>query len=223
MIPAALAVQLFSEQVKLQRQPKPGPIQCGLVLISSCQDNQTSSDGPVNGLFTETLLKVWDDGNFQGTIPQFHRAIAALTPADQTPNYDPVGLDHDVISNGRPLTILGGSAASADTHHRNTKLGDKNRRITKLQSDLRVRPQWRCLATNLASFDDSNLRTSQNFYATWSDSPRLQDGTWSVPDEVWTHMKGGSALYYRAGSTTSTNGWDDYLVSSAGNLTSLPR
>ena len=31
--------------------------------LSGCQDNQTSADGKRNGLFTQTLLEVWDAGN----------------------------------------------------------------------------------------------------------------------------------------------------------------
>lgn len=37
-----------------------------VVLISGCQDNQTSMDGEHNGAFTEQLLRVWSQGSFKG-------------------------------------------------------------------------------------------------------------------------------------------------------------
>jgi hypothetical protein len=45
------------------------------VLISGCQDNQTSADGDRNGLFTETLLAVWKNGKFNGDYHGFHESI----------------------------------------------------------------------------------------------------------------------------------------------------
>jgi hypothetical protein len=57
-----------------------------LILISGCQDNQTSMDGEHNGAFTEQLLKVWNQGGFQGNYANFHARIKARMPATQSPN-----------------------------------------------------------------------------------------------------------------------------------------
>lgn len=62
-----------------------------VILISGCQDNQTSMDGDHNGAFTEQLLKVWNNGSFQGNYAKFHAAIKMLLPADQTPNLFTLG------------------------------------------------------------------------------------------------------------------------------------
>ncbi|HET9652303.1 MAG TPA: caspase family protein [Usitatibacter sp.] len=62
-----------------------------VVLISGCQDNQTSLDGEHNGVFTEQLLKVWDGGKFQGNYATFHARIVAGMPASQTPNLFTLG------------------------------------------------------------------------------------------------------------------------------------
>ena len=62
-----------------------------VILISGCQDNQTSMDGDHNGAFTEQLLKVWNNGSFSGNYAKFHAAIKALLPADQTPNLFTLG------------------------------------------------------------------------------------------------------------------------------------
>lgn len=63
-----------------------GVLKPAVVLISGCQDNQTSMDGDHNGAFTEQLLKVWNQGGFKGNYAQFHARIRAGMPATQSPN-----------------------------------------------------------------------------------------------------------------------------------------
>ena len=62
-----------------------------VILISGCQDNQTSMDGDHNGAFTEQLLKVWNHGGYRGNYAKFHAAIKAGLPASQTPNLFTLG------------------------------------------------------------------------------------------------------------------------------------
>jgi metacaspase-1 len=62
-----------------------------LILISGCQDNQTSMDGEHNGAFTEQVLKVWNQGGFLGNYGNFHARIKARMPATQTPNLFTLG------------------------------------------------------------------------------------------------------------------------------------
>jgi hypothetical protein len=61
------------------------------ILISGCQDNQSSYDGNQNGAFTEQLLKVWDHGAFAGNYMSFHARIKARMPGYQTPNLFTLG------------------------------------------------------------------------------------------------------------------------------------
>jgi metacaspase-1 len=62
-----------------------------LILISGCQDNQTSMDGEHNGAFTEQLLKVWNQGAFSGNYANLHARIKTRMPASQTPNLFTLG------------------------------------------------------------------------------------------------------------------------------------
>lgn len=62
-------------------------IKASALLISGCMDNQTSSDGAFNGLFTGTLLRVWNGGKFSGNYKKFWKKIVSLMPSDQTPNF----------------------------------------------------------------------------------------------------------------------------------------
>ena len=61
------------------------------ILISGCQDNQTSMDGEHNGAFTEQLLKVWNQGQFTGNYAIFHARIRARMAASQSPNLFSLG------------------------------------------------------------------------------------------------------------------------------------
>ncbi|PXW93661.1 caspase domain-containing protein [Sphaerotilus hippei] len=63
-----------------------GDFKPAVILISGCQDNQTSMDGEHNGAFTGSLLQIWRDGAFQGSYRQFHSRIRAGLPASQSPN-----------------------------------------------------------------------------------------------------------------------------------------
>ena len=62
-----------------------------VVLISGCQDNQTSMDGDHNGAFTEQLLRVWSQGAFTGNYAKFHARIKAALPPTQSPNLFALG------------------------------------------------------------------------------------------------------------------------------------
>lgn len=66
-------------------------LRAAVILISGCQDNQTSLDGDHNGAFTEELLKVWNGGAFRGNYGTFHARIVAGMPSSQTPNLFTLG------------------------------------------------------------------------------------------------------------------------------------
>ena len=85
--------------VKLATKFKPA-----VLLISGCQDNQTSLDGAHNGAFTEQLLKVWSTGTFKGTYVTFHAKIKAGLPASQTPNLFALGAAA-AFKNQQPCTV----------------------------------------------------------------------------------------------------------------------
>jgi hypothetical protein len=75
-----------------------------LILISGCQDNQTSMDGDHNGAFTEQVLKVWNQGAFKGSYAQFHAQVKARMPATQTPNLFTLG-STGVLLKQEPFTV----------------------------------------------------------------------------------------------------------------------
>jgi metacaspase-1 len=76
-----------------------------VLLISGCQDNQLSLDGNRNGLFTQTLLRVWNRGQFRGGHRGLWRAIQAQMPPTQSPNFFAAGQQNRAFVRQRPLTI----------------------------------------------------------------------------------------------------------------------
>ena len=80
-------------------------IKASVILLSGCQDNQLSQDGTFNGLFTANLLRVWDDGKFEGDYKKFQRKILDHMPPDQTPNYFVAGQPNRTFERQKPFSV----------------------------------------------------------------------------------------------------------------------
>jgi metacaspase-1 len=80
-------------------------IGASLILTSGCQDNQTSLDGDKNGLFTQTLLQVWNEGKFRGGYRTFRKKIATKMPPWQSPNFFVVGKVDSKFASQHPFTV----------------------------------------------------------------------------------------------------------------------
>jgi hypothetical protein len=80
-------------------------IGASVILISGCQDNQVSGDGPQNGVFTGALLKTWNKGKFKGSIRTFHKKILNQIDFFQSPNFFKVGHSDPTFEQQRPFTI----------------------------------------------------------------------------------------------------------------------
>lgn len=90
---------------KAYKLKKQNDVHASVKLISGCQDNQLSSDGTFNGLFTGALKRVWNDGKFKGNYSDFHLGIQALLPALQSPNLYNVGVPDPGFDSQKPFTI----------------------------------------------------------------------------------------------------------------------
>jgi metacaspase-1 len=88
-------------------------VECSVILISACQDNQVAMEGNKNGLFTENLLRVWDNGRFGGSYHHFRNEIASLMPPTQSPKYTIVGHRERAFEHQRPFAISMRRAAAA--------------------------------------------------------------------------------------------------------------
>lgn len=99
--------QRFYDEILKDRKLKeaPGSVKASVLLISGCQDNQYSGDGSFNSLFTANLLRVWNNGNFNGDYKFFHKSIKRVMPPDQTPNYFWIGKQNPGFEVQKPFTI----------------------------------------------------------------------------------------------------------------------
>ena len=62
-----------------------------VILISGCQDNQLSLDGDRNGLFTQQVLAVWDDGTVGRPVSKLPQSRRREDAADAEPQLQPGG------------------------------------------------------------------------------------------------------------------------------------
>lgn len=80
-------------------------VEASVILISACADWQFAADGVGNGLFTESLLEVWNKGAFVGNYAKFQKNIAEQMPFTQTPKYSKVGSVNADFESQKPFTI----------------------------------------------------------------------------------------------------------------------
>jgi len=112
VLPAAVGLATYRENRKLYdgiQKANVGAestvLKATVLLISGCQDNQVSLDGSRNGLFTETMKRVWSNGKFKFGYKRFRDTIVAKMPPTQTPNYFVVGGTNAEFESQKPFTV----------------------------------------------------------------------------------------------------------------------
>jgi hypothetical protein len=197
-----------------------------VLLISGCQDNQVSMDGDGNGLFTGTLLQVWNNGNFTGTYQDFHSEITAKMPPTQTPNFFLTGPDYPGFTDEQPFAIdrstaSGNGAASTQAGRPTIQSPDSADRAgdpPTFTVDVNGNQYYVVeVATDSSLFANSGGRTDDIFYASWQDDSNNHisgsNTTYTLPASVWSRLNAADRLYYRMISTSSASGWDNYIYS----------
>jgi hypothetical protein len=95
----------FYDKILTKDKKEESRISASVKLISGCQDNQLSSDGTFNGLFTGILKQVWNGGGFKGDYSKYHKQIVQNMPPDQTPKLFDIGSVNNLFNSQRPFTI----------------------------------------------------------------------------------------------------------------------
>jgi hypothetical protein len=90
------AQKALYDEIQKQQAKTEDDVAANVLLISGCQDPQTSMDGAFNGAFTGALLRVWNEGAFKGSYRTFHKKIQRQLPLTQQPNLMTLG-------NGKPF------------------------------------------------------------------------------------------------------------------------
>jgi hypothetical protein len=192
-------------------------IGASVLSISGCQDNQLSLDGARNGLFTGTLLQVWNSGSFSGNYRTFHREIVNRMPPTQTPQYYLVGAVNTTFEAERPFTIggtMGGGTAIPNIQ------GPASLQYIDQLPILAVNPGANRyyaveVATSPALFDyeaNGDRRNDDNFFGSWRTIPfgfaPSYPTSYNLPAQVWDRLRRNTKhLYYRLWATDSPNRW----------------
>jgi metacaspase-1 len=198
-----------------------------VLLISGCLDNQLSLDGARNGLFTQRLMEVWNNGSFRGNYEGFHRAILQRMPPTQSPALSVVGAPNPAFEAEQPFTIGTGGGTSTSASPRPTiEAVASSVSVNAGPPRFRVNPgpgryyavevTTRADLFNLAA--NGSQRTASNFYGSWATKPFRQAASYptefEVPADVWNRLKSaGAPLYFRAWGTDSSTGWVNQLSS----------
>jgi hypothetical protein len=95
---------IYIDEVNLKKKDFK-EISASVILISGCQDNQSSYDGVFNSKFTERLLQVWNGGKFTDNHAKFHAQISLGMPSYQSPNFFYAGKRNIAFENQIPFTI----------------------------------------------------------------------------------------------------------------------
>ncbi len=114
-MPPQIAASLFRKQRRagVTRRPDAGGfeksadrlIQCSVRLISGCQDEQFSYDGPVHGAFTARFLTVWGSGGYRKPYTDFYKDIRKGMPAEQLPAHFKVGASSAAFDAQSPFEV----------------------------------------------------------------------------------------------------------------------
>ncbi len=234
--PAAVAANYASNRSNyvVSQWTHKANVQASVTLISGCQDNQLSSDGDANGLFTQRLKEVWNEGAFSGNYNQFHSAIVAKMPSDQTPNLYRVGLANPAFDAQKPFTIgAAGSGTGTSSSGGMSISGPASFANSTTAPTFSVSvPSGHFYAVEIAT--DASLfnsavngarRNDNNFYASWKVLPYQQGSSFTMPSDAWNRLRqSASSLYYRLWCTASSNSWVNQQVSvSDSNAASAPR
>jgi hypothetical protein len=77
------------------------------------------------------------------------------------------------------------------------------------------------IAIDSSLFEDYDHMTEDNFYGSWNDSnapARFTDSSYTLSQAAWDRLKAKDSLTFRVGTTSASDSWDNYQVSTAGTM-----
>ena len=95
---------LYDDIQRLCKPSSQADVSAAVVMMAACAAGQLALDGTSNGLFTGTVMRVWDDARFEGGYRRFVDDVAALMPPTQTPQLTCTGAGPSFVRE-RPFSI----------------------------------------------------------------------------------------------------------------------
>ena len=97
-------LEVFNAFYAAQNAAPNQEIKASRLFLSACMDSQTAKDGADNGAFTAELLKVWNNGEFEGTYNDLIAKVGVkFAGTNQTPILKQFGAPD--VSAEKPFTI----------------------------------------------------------------------------------------------------------------------
>jgi metacaspase-1 len=87
-------------------------VDSSVILISGCQDDQSSMEVNGHGVFTAAVLEQWNGGAFVGDYAALHQAVLRSMPPSQTPNLLTIGTRWVEFERQIPFTVEPPGSAS---------------------------------------------------------------------------------------------------------------
>lgn len=88
-------------------------ISASALLLAACQDDQSAAEVGGRGLFTTTMLRIWQNGEFRGDYQALWRRLVSEMPASQVPNLVALGPAAEALRQARPFEATTPPAASS--------------------------------------------------------------------------------------------------------------
>lgn len=85
--------------------PGKASITSTVLLLASSGPDDNSISTPTHGIFTQQLLRVWNNGGFTGSHVDFFLAITQGVAAHQNPFFQPFGAPNTAFTTQTPFTI----------------------------------------------------------------------------------------------------------------------
>lgn len=90
-----------TEELKLEAEQ----VRASVQLLAACRDHELAGAGFGLSKYTKELLKVWDNGKFEGDFSALNAAILKTQPFQRNPIHRTMGKTSEWLKSGKPFVI----------------------------------------------------------------------------------------------------------------------
>lgn len=101
---------LFSKSLGLtnlcRRREKNGRLDATIFLLAACREPEVAKAGKTYSQFTQNLLQVWNNGEFDGNYKSFISKVKNKMPAFQSPQFIQLGQMNEMFYKSTPFRVV---------------------------------------------------------------------------------------------------------------------